>query len=254
MPSAHTTDVGNRFDNAHPLDRLVAMMDLPVQVDEVQRMLHETKRASQSLIEADAGNKQRLSSLEKSQAALVKQVTELTLAAAAIPAMVQLNQSILSRIDGLVAQQERLTPQHLQDWVLDPMARQIFQMIDLLDDCLERNRGNYGTRVTAIVEMATAVRTQALEFLGVYGIESYRSTIGSPLDPRTMAPFANRKTYDKSQEKRVVRSIRRGFRRGEQIVRCEKVEIFRYEPPSPSLPVPEGPAPRPQTSPNESKG
>ena len=81
-----------------------------------------------------------------------------------------------------------------------------------------------------------AIRSYVEQMFFTYDVETFSSPVGSPYDSARMQAIQARPTVDRALDTTVVRSMRCGVRRGERILRPEKVEMYRYGP----LTQPEG--------------
>jgi molecular chaperone GrpE (heat shock protein) len=122
-------------------------------------------------------------------------------------------------------QQAMLTEQHYENHVIEPLARQLFPIVDLTERALSVGAGGQ----CSCHDVLEATRSQTLELLAYYSIAPFLATLGCPLDAKIMYPAEMRPTADPSADRTIAANIRCGFRRGQRILRPLHVAIYRLE-------------------------
>ena len=101
-------------------------------------------------------------------------------------------------------------------------------MVYLVDPREDGEGSEEGSRPEHMDEQLEAVKIHLAEFLMTYGLELFRSERGRGFDPRFMQPIKIIPTSEKTKDRTVVQSLQSGLRRGEQILRHERVAIYRF--------------------------
>ena len=124
-------------------------------------------------------------------------------------------------------QQTLLTEQHYQQHIIEPLARRVFPLIDMLAGAISGSDGQQ--HPNGQLDLLEALTVDLHELLAGYGVEPIRATAGSPFDAKTMRPVQRVPTPRARKDKTVESMVRLGFRRGEQILRPVAVSIYRFE-------------------------
>lgn len=122
-----------------------------------------------------------------------------------------------------------LGKQHYEDHIIQPMARSLFAVIDLIEDARKpRKDNNYQTGQDQ-VELIEAVRVQLEQFLQNYGVEVIRHQPNTQFSRQLMKPVSRVSTTDKRLDGLVAKSLQIGFRWNQQrLLRPESVSIYKY--------------------------
>jgi len=120
-----------------------------------------------------------------------------------------------------------LGKQHFDERIIQPMARSLFAIFDLVDDALDHRQNHLGSE-----DLLRTVRDQLLEFFGIYGICSLRHTPGEMFNPKRMKPVKWEDVGDGRLDGCVAKSLQRGFQIGtDSILRLETVALFKHQTP-----------------------
>ena len=121
-------------------------------------------------------------------------------------------------------QQTLLSEQHYDRHIIEPLARRIFPLIDLLSENISRCPGGSSSSDTF-----EAVKAELIDLLANYGVEPVEVVSGSAFDAKIMQPVSFTDT-DKLKKNMTIKAVvRLGFRRDERIVRPVMVDVYRFE-------------------------
>jgi len=126
-------------------------------------------------------------------------------------------------------QQELLSETHYQQHVVDPLARQVFPLLDDLHGVLEEGRVEASTQT-----FLAGMKAQLLDLLATHGIEAFSSFPGDPFDPSSMRPVKKVRVFQLCEDRTVSRVLKTGFRRGSAFLRHQSIEVCVYRPPNPT--------------------
>ena len=145
-----------------------------------------------------------------------------------------------SRVQELIARSQllekasqeraRLSEEHHQHHVIEPMIRLLFPLVDVLD----KAKGLKGKN-TAFVDRAQWAVVEQIQiymnqFLSAHNITVVRSQSGAPLNPKVMKPVQFVTCQNIGQNSRVAKSLQAGFVHGTgRVLRFESVALYRYE-------------------------
>ena len=119
-----------------------------------------------------------------------------------------------------------LGKQHYEDHIIQPMARSLFAVIDLVEDARKPRKDN---NCQDQVELIEAIRGQLEQFLQNYGVEVIRHQPNTQFNRQLMKPVSRLSTTDKRLDGLVARSLQIGFRWNQQrLLRPESVSIYKY--------------------------
>ena len=124
-------------------------------------------------------------------------------------------------------QQTLLSEQHYQEHVIEPLARRVFPLVDILSEAVSGSSGKLVS--TARSDLFEALTANMFELLADYGVEPIKVAAGSPFDAKIMKPVRFVPTYRSEDDKTVESMVRLGFRRDELILRPAAVSIYRFE-------------------------
>jgi len=123
-------------------------------------------------------------------------------------------------------QQTLLSQQHFDRHVIEPLARQVFPLIDVLSESGSRCQCDQGCE-----DHSEAFQAELLDLLASYGIEPIHAASGSAFDAKTMQPACFMNTDQLSRDMTVKDIVRLGFRREDRILRPVMVDLYRFEKP-----------------------
>jgi len=122
-----------------------------------------------------------------------------------------------------------LGKQHYEDHIIQPMARSLFAVIDLIKDAGKSRKDNNCQVDQDQAELIEAIRIQLEQFLGNYGIEVIRHQPNTQFDRQLMKPVSRVSTADKKLDGLVAKSLQIGFRWNQQrLLRPESVSIYKF--------------------------
>ena len=122
-----------------------------------------------------------------------------------------------------------LGKQHYEDHIIQPMARSLFAVIDLIEDAHKSRKNNHGQSDQDQAELIEATRIQLEQFLQNYGVEVIRHRPNTQFNRQLMKPVSRVSTSDKKLDGLVARSLQFGFRWNQQrLLRPESVSIYKY--------------------------
>lgn len=121
-------------------------------------------------------------------------------------------------LESVSEQNEVLTRQHYREHVLVPLARQLSGLLDLLDVFVEGGEP----------EQRRSLEHGITELLGRYGIEVIDVEPYTPFDAKRMKPTAICGCDCAELDTRVKRTVNRGLRMGDIVLRPCSVELYRY--------------------------
>jgi|GEM_PF-4432203 len=120
-----------------------------------------------------------------------------------------------------------LGKQHFDERIIQPMARSLFAIFDLIDDALDHRQSHLRSE-----DLLETVRDQLLEFLGIYDICTLRHAPGERFDPKKMKPVKWEHVDENELDGCVSKSLQRGFQIGSgNILRLETVALFKHQTP-----------------------
>ena len=122
-----------------------------------------------------------------------------------------------------------LGKQHYEDHIIQPMARSLFAVIDLVEDARKPRKDNNCQAGQDQVELIEAIRVQLEQFLQNYGVEVIRHQPNTQFSRQLMKPVSRVSTTDKRLDGLVAKSLQIGFRWNQQrLLRPESVSIYKY--------------------------
>jgi len=122
-----------------------------------------------------------------------------------------------------------LGKQHYENHIIQPMARSLFAVIDLVEDARKPRKDNNRQTDQDQAELIEAIRIQLEQFLGNYGIEVIRHQPNTQFDRQLMKPVSRVSTADKKLDGLVAKSLQIGFRWNQQrLLRPESVSIYKF--------------------------
>ncbi len=123
---------------------------------------------------------------------------------------------------------DRLSEQHYQERVIQPMVRSIFPLYDLVEDA-DGSWARQEGREMKLTNLLEALRCQIEEFLAPYGVEPFWHDPGAVFDPALMQPVKKVETSREELDGTIEESWQVGFRRGERILRDESVVLRVFQ-------------------------
>ncbi len=118
-----------------------------------------------------------------------------------------------------------LSKQHYEDYIVQPMARSLFAVIDLIEDARKSCKDNTQDQV----ELIKVIKVQLEQFFQNYGIKVIRHQPGSQFNPQLMKPVSKVTTTDKSLDGCIAKSLQAGFIWNQQrLLRPESVSIYKF--------------------------
>lgn len=122
-----------------------------------------------------------------------------------------------------------LGKQHYEDHIIQPMARSLFAVIDLIEDAHKSRKNNHGQSDQDQAELIEAIKVQLEQFLHNYGVEVIRHQPNTQFNRQLMKPVSRVSTTDKRLDGLVAGSLQIGFRWNQQrLLRPESVSIYKY--------------------------
>ena len=122
-----------------------------------------------------------------------------------------------------------LGKQHYENYVVQPMVRSLFAVIDIIEDACKSWEDDQDRTNQYQAELLDAIRTQLQQFLVNYGIEIVRHPPNSQFNPQLMKPVSKVSTSNKELDGLMARSLQSGFRWNQQrLLRPESVSIYKF--------------------------
>ena len=130
---------------------------------------------------------------------------------------------------GGVAEANEYGKQHYEDHIIQPMARSLFAVIDLVEDAHKPRKDNNCQTGQDQADLIEAVRIQLEQFFQNYGVEVIRHQPNTQFNRQLMKPVSRVSTTDKRLDGLVARSLQIGFRwKQQRLLRPESVSIYKY--------------------------
>ena len=121
---------------------------------------------------------------------------------------------------------ELLGKQHYQQYIIEPLARSLFPVFDLISDANKHWKSS-----DQVIELLNVIWSQMAEFLAVYDIHVINHDAKDEFNPQTMKPVAWVPVNNKILDGSIAESLQTGFRFGnERMLRLETVSLFKYQP------------------------
>ncbi len=120
----------------------------------------------------------------------------------------------------ILASQRELSIQFYDQRIIEPMARGLFPVVDMIREIPEQNR-------TPLLE---GLLTQVTQYLQGFEIELISHDSESEFDPKVMQPLEPIIVHDQESDGRVGLSMRCGFKNPQKILRPESVRLYQYQP------------------------
>lgn len=124
-------------------------------------------------------------------------------------------------------QQTLLSEQHYQEHVIEPLARRVFPLIDILSEAASGSNDKLIS--DAQLDLFEALTANMYELLADYGVEPIQTSAGGPFEAKIMKPVRFVPTLRARQDKTIESVVRPGFRRGEQMLRPVMVALYRFK-------------------------
>ena len=122
-----------------------------------------------------------------------------------------------------------LGKQHYEDCIIQPMARSLFTIMDLIEDSSKSRKDNDGQAGQDQAELIESIKVQLEQFFDNYGIRVIRHDSGSPVDPQLMKPVSKVSTTEETLQGCIAESLQIGFMWGQQrLLRPESVSIYQF--------------------------
>lgn len=121
-------------------------------------------------------------------------------------------------------QQTLLSQQHFDRHIIEPLARRIFPLIDMISEHISGSR-NHANPSDAF----EAAKAELVDLLESYGVELVHVVAGSDFDATTMKPVSFTHTNQPHMNRIVKTVVRPGFRRDERVLRSAMVDLYRFE-------------------------
>ncbi|MBC8481584.1 MAG: nucleotide exchange factor GrpE [Planctomycetes bacterium] len=119
--------------------------------------------------------------------------------------------------------------QHYEDYIIQPMVRSLFTVIDIIEDARKSWKDNNCQTEQDQAELVEAIKVQLEQFLQNYGIKVIRHQPGSQFNPQLMKPVSKVPTTDKKLDDLVAMSLQAGFIWNQQrLLRQESVSIYKF--------------------------
>ena len=167
---------------------------------------------STALTKLDTNQQQLLCSLERVEKLLERVITENRL------------------LEKASQENHLLSKEHYQDYIVEPMVRSLFPVIDFIDHTRNGSPGHDEDKETYTEELIDGIVTQLHQFFSTYEIEPIRHKAGDKFDPRVMRPVKTTPAYKKRLDNRVAESLQAGFWwRRERLLRPESVNLYKYQ-------------------------
>ena len=130
------------------------------------------------------------------------------------------DQEVLSRT---LETQQTLSPQFYDHQIIEPMARGLFPVVDMIHGTLEISDSQ------RFSDLVKGIKTQLSEFLATFGIEHFRHKTEQRFDPKVMKPLKRITTYDRRLDGLIAESLQCGFKNSDRLLRLESVSIYQYQ-------------------------
>lgn len=127
--------------------------------------------------------------------------------------------SLATSVTAMTRHQERLSDEHYQRHVLDPVVGSLFPLVDLTFSVRDEDS-----------EFVTGLRRQLIDTLERLGMNALAPHPGEEFCASTMKPCRTLPTPDAHRDQTVCHVNRLGFRRGRRVLRPAHVTVLRYEP------------------------
>ena len=122
-----------------------------------------------------------------------------------------------------------LGKQHYENYIIQPMARSLFAVIDLIEDNQKSRKDKNLQADQDQAELIESVRVQQEQFFHNYGIKVIRHQPGSQFNPQLMKPLSKVPTTDKNLAGCIAESLQVGFIWNQQrLLRPESVSIYTF--------------------------
>ena len=122
-----------------------------------------------------------------------------------------------------------LGKQHYEDHIIQPMARSLFAVIDLIEDACKSWKDGQNQATQPQIELLEVIKIQLEQFLQNYGVEVIRHRPNTQFNRQLMKPVSRVTTTDKRLDGLVAGSLQIGFRWNQQrLLRPESVSIYKY--------------------------
>ncbi|MCK4998880.1 MAG: nucleotide exchange factor GrpE [Anaerohalosphaera sp.] len=134
--------------------------------------------------------------------------------------------SMNSLLENIGNVNQRLSQQHYEEHIIQPIVRSLLPVIDLVEDASKN-----WNRTSKVKKLLRAVGSQLDGFLTVYDLHPIRHKTNSKFNPKEMQPIERIPTEDQKLHGHFAESLRVGVRYGsERVLRLEAVAIFKYQP------------------------
>jgi molecular chaperone GrpE (heat shock protein) len=131
-----------------------------------------------------------------------------------------------SLLENAVITINQLGKQHFDEHVIEPIARSLFPVFDLIADA-----NKHWSSSDKVIELLNVIWTQMAQFLAVYDIHAITHNAEDEFTPKTMKPLTWVPVDNKNFDGLVAESLQTGFQFGnERMLRLETVSLFKYQP------------------------
>jgi molecular chaperone GrpE (heat shock protein) len=119
-----------------------------------------------------------------------------------------------------------LGKQHYDEHVIEPLARSLFPVFDLIADA-----NKHWSSSEQVIELLNVIWTQMAQFLAFYDIHVITHNAKKKFNPQTMKPLTWIPVDNKKLDGLVAESLQIGFQIGNaRMLRLETVSLFKYQP------------------------
>jgi len=132
--------------------------------------------------------------------------------------------NISDLIDNVNHNNRILASQFYEARIIEPMIRNLFPMIDLIDGARKKIEST-----STALKPFVALQTHLEQFIATYGIESIRHKVQDEFDPKMMKPLCTVITDNLDLNGFVAESLQCGFKTETRILRLETVSIYKHQ-------------------------
>jgi len=125
-----------------------------------------------------------------------------------------------------------LGDQHYQEHIIEPMARCLFSVFDIVENAKRSWHGIDNVTVLSAHEVIDAIAAGLSQFLSIYQVELIEHSPADRFDPQVMRPVKFLPTEKQKLHGCVERCLQVGFRfKQARLLRPESVALYKYQEP-----------------------
>lgn len=192
----------------------------------VKDLANVQEQCFQALSDRDASQWQLIQEVRNLQE---KMAGELQVVKEQLAKQVQTTEILTAQSNSLESASREMAKLNDRCWderIIQPMAKNLFPMFDLLADALMNTEEHPGTEGQRSSEYIRALQTVLVEFLALYNVEPFQHQRHSRFDPKLMAPIQTLRAPVNAQRGIIQKSERPGFRLNGRILRHEQVVVY----------------------------